>query len=237
MTRSSADITTAYDAWHSQLPADEGTDTAWHRLIKPFLADLTGYRVLEIGCGRGGLTAWLVGRHALSLVAADLSSAAVRRARTVAMRHTSFAVADIEHLPFPSASLDVVISCETVEHVQKPPSAITEMARVLRPGGRLFLTTPNYLSMTGLYRAYVRSTGRTYTEVGQPINQLTSIPRVAVWLRRAGLRITRIESVGHYLAWPGRQPIRIACLDSHWLPLNFLGLHSRFVAHKPEHSA
>jgi ubiquinone/menaquinone biosynthesis C-methylase UbiE len=49
-----------------------------------------------------------------------------------------------------------VVSCETIEHVPDVGSAVREMHRVTRPGGKLFLTTPNYANLTGLYDLYSR---------------------------------------------------------------------------------
>ncbi len=48
-----------------------------------------------------------------------------------------------EHLPFESASIDLVFSHEVLEHVQDDQAAVTEMVRVLRPGGRVVLFCPN----------------------------------------------------------------------------------------------
>ena len=63
---------------------------------------------------------------------------------------------DIQHIAHPDASFDTVISCETIEHVPDAALAVRELSRVLTPGGRLFLTTPNYLGATGLYGGYLR---------------------------------------------------------------------------------
>lgn len=47
-------------------------------------------------------------------------------------------------LPYDAGSFDLVVSMDVIEHVKDPPPWLAELSRVLRPGGRLFLTTPNY---------------------------------------------------------------------------------------------
>ncbi|WAC19652.1 class I SAM-dependent methyltransferase [Luteolibacter sp. SL250] len=51
-------------------------------------------------------------------------------------------VADVSDLPFEAASYDIVLSTQVLEHVMDPQKVVSEMARVLKPGGKLFLTTP-----------------------------------------------------------------------------------------------
>jgi len=56
---------------------------------------------------------------------------------------------DAQELPFVSGSFDIVVSCETIEHVPDAHAALREMWRVARKGARLFLTTPNYANLMG----------------------------------------------------------------------------------------
>lgn len=234
VTSSPLEIGKEYDSWYEDLPiGGEERLSPWHLQVTSLLGDLTGRRVLEIGCGQGEFSQWLAGHDPWTLVGADLSRVAVGRAKRAAGPRAGFTVADIQQMPFPSRTFDLVVSCETVEHVPQPPVAVKELARVLRPSGTLVLTTPNYLSTIGAYRAYVRLRGRRFTEVGQPINQLTSIPRTLLWLRRAGLRTSHVTSIGHYLPWPGRPPLRFYRLDRRSRPWRWIGHHSVFVAHKP----
>jgi len=236
-TRSAGDQ--GYDAWHQAIGSEVTNRDVWHRMVCKALEDqrdVEGKNVLEIGCGRGGFACWLathMGRPTRFL-AMDFSEAAVEKARdlaqTAGIHGIEFRSGDIQAIDSPDGSYDTVISCETVEHVPDPRKAIQEMARVLKQGGRLFLTHPNYLSTFGLYRAYLRMTGRRFQEVGQPINQFTNIPQTAMWLRQSGLALETVQGEGQYVFAPGRSPFRSAWLDA--LAPSALGLHALFVAVK-----
>lgn len=231
----------AYETWHEQFEVDAHADTPWHSLLREHLAaqDLAGKRLLEIGCGRGGLACGLAAApdRPLQIVGADYAATALRKAQSFARQNRllviNWEVVDIQAIAHPSETFDTVISCETIEHVPNPQKAIAELARVLRPGGRLFVTTPNYLGALGLYRAYLRLRGRQYTEVGQPINKFMLLPLTRYWVKQAGLRVTAVDAVGHYLPVPGRPPVRLTLLDNFRLLTRWFGLHSLVSAVKP----
>ena len=142
-------------------------------------------------------------------------------------------VGDIQRIEHADNSFDTVISCETIEHVPDPALAVCELARVLRPGGRLFLTTPNYIGLTGLYRGYLRLTGRRFQEEGQPINNFNMLPRTIWWVKRASLRVEAVSGSGHYLPLPGRDPIRMLALERPRTLTRWIALHSLVLARKP----
>jgi 2-polyprenyl-3-methyl-5-hydroxy-6-metoxy-1,4-benzoquinol methylase len=229
----------AYDAWHGAFSTDPDANSPWYRLIKMHirLQDLTGRRILEIGCGRGDFTCWLareLGNNA-EVCGADFATTAVHKAQAFAKSRrlrARWLVTDIQSIAAPSESFDVIFCCETLEHVPDPCIAVAELVRVLKPGGRLFVSTPNYAGLMGLYRGYLRLMGRPYTEVGQPINNFTSLPRTLRWIRAAGLHITGVDAIGHYLPFPGRPPIEMSFLDDpRWL-MRWTGLHSLVMAYK-----
>ena len=226
----------AYDAWHQALGAADALDTPWHRMVRQAIDvehDLAQRNVLEIACGRGDFAAWCAALPTppARLVGADLSGVAVQAARRRVRRgRTSFCQSDAERMPFASGAFDTAICCETLEHLGNPRAALAELARVLRPGGRLYLTTPNYLGPMGAYRGYLRLTGRRYSEEGQPINRFLVAPRLRRWVRAAGLEVIHADATGHYLPWPGRAPV----LLRRRLPgLSLLGLHALTVAVRP----
>jgi len=200
-------------------------------------ADLAARRVLEIGCGQGGFSCWLAAASSPppNLVAIDYSQVAVDKGRTYAaaagIANITWKTGDIQAIAESEASFDTAISCETIEHVPDPPRAVRELGRVLKPGGRLFLTSPNYLGPYAFYRAFLRLTGRRFAEVGQPINQFTLLPRTLRWVRAAGLKPEIVDGVGHYLLFPGREPRRLNWLDHHLL--KWVAVHGLIIARKP----
>ena len=232
----------AYDAWHGRHEVDAEADSPWHQMIKARLdpgRDITGRRILEIGCGRGGFACWLA-RHPAGpaeIVAADFSPAAVAKAEMFAagqgVTRVTWAVADIQKLDQFGPEFDTVISCETIEHVTDPPLAVRNLAQVLKPCGRLYLTTPNYISMIGLYRVYCWVRGKKFDEGGQPICQVTMVPKTRTWVRAAGLRVVETDTRGQYLPFPGRPPIRVNWLEHPHVLMRWFGLHSLVVGEKP----
>ena len=105
------------------------------------LGDLGGKRVLDIGCGLGGKTVAYAEARA-RVTGVDLSEkniaqcSAFARARGV---EAAFAAGDAERLPFAGGSFDVVIANDSLEHFANPEGALRELARVLAPGGSIFL--------------------------------------------------------------------------------------------------
>jgi len=228
----------AYETWHLGHDVDREVATPWHRLLLRHIdaaRDLADRTVMEIACGRGGLARLLAGgRHRPKrLVAADFSQAAVGKGRAcgVGIPRLTWSVTDLQAVAFRSATFDTVVSCESIEHVERPMTALQELCRVLRPGGRLYLTTPNYLGPLGAYRCYARLLGRPYTEGGQPINHFMLLPRTCAWLRRAGFRVLRVDGIGHYVPWPGRLPLEWQGLDDVAF-LRWMALHSLVVAER-----
>jgi SAM-dependent methyltransferase len=145
-----------YRALHSGHPMQRfwhgGKLTMIDRLIRPHLR--AGSRLLEVGCGAGNLLlqATVPGSYPMAL---DLSMQALtfvrsrlQEAQAGALAPAGFACTQAigESLPFADASFDCVLLSEVIEHLEAPEISIREAGRVLCPGGRLLITTPNYRS-------------------------------------------------------------------------------------------
>ena len=102
--------------------------------------ELTGRRAVDLGCGGGLLSAHVVKRGA-QLVGFDLSHASLKTAASKLGAH--FARADVQRLPVADASIDIALAADVLEHVPDVDTTLAEIARVLRPGGALYVNTIN----------------------------------------------------------------------------------------------
>jgi SAM-dependent methyltransferase len=112
-----------------------------------------GNLVLDVGCGAGRHSIEAARRGATA-VAVDLAAdelSAVLRGSDAAVEMLEgplaggvprLAEADLTRLPFADATFDVVIASEVLEHVANDAAAVAELARVVRPGGRVGVTVP-----------------------------------------------------------------------------------------------
>jgi SAM-dependent methyltransferase len=98
--------------------------------------------VLDIGCGSGNM-AKAIKRELphLEVSGVDFANSAIESASREP-GGVNFIVAPAERLPFPDASIDAVTMFDVLEHVDKPDEVLSEVARVLRPGGLFHIALP-----------------------------------------------------------------------------------------------
>jgi SAM-dependent methyltransferase len=144
-----------YEELWERLPADLAVpDLA---LRRSFLLEQVrpGDRALDLGCGAGAFTALLAGAGATA-IGVEVAEAAVRRARD---EHPGidFRLAELNgELPLEDSSFEIVWASEVIEHVADTARWLSEVRRVLVPGGRLLVTTPDHprlaLALRGIER-------------------------------------------------------------------------------------
>jgi len=177
--------------------------------------------VLDVGCGRMSLAADAL-RRARRTVGIDLVAGDLRHNQTI---HLPL-LADATALPFPARAFDTVISQWVIEHFDCPADALREMARVLRPGGRVIALTTNannYVPLMGrlvpdsarnlairrLLRRPAHESHKTYYRA----NTARQLERLAAGV---GLRVRRTAYVGNPFYFAFNVPLfRLALLFEH----------------------
>ncbi len=102
-----------------------------------------GDRALDLGCGQGAFTGELA-KAVAQAVGADVAQAALERAER-AHPGLDFRLVPVDGaLPFADCAFDLVWASEVIEHIADTARWLSEVRRVLEPGGRLVLTTPNH---------------------------------------------------------------------------------------------
>jgi SAM-dependent methyltransferase len=122
-----------------------------------------GGRVLDIGCSPPFVLATLqsLGYDAIGV---DVQPAVFANSKSVLGLNAVACNIEQEPLPFPDESFDAVLMCEVFEHLRiNPVRTMHEVRRLLRPGGLLHLTTPNFFSLGGLKSMLVERKSYFYT--------------------------------------------------------------------------
>ena len=124
------------------------TDKLDHPQVKLFLSMVESDNIcVEFGCGCGVVFGGVAQKARLA-IGMDISAMSLVEARKVAGDNQFMVVqADAARPPVRSGCADAVYSFEVLEHVWNPQAVISEMVRVLKPGGLIFFTTPNGYSL------------------------------------------------------------------------------------------
>lgn len=112
-----------------------GERAGWVAALEP------ARHALDLGCGDGAVSRSI---RAERLTVADVSPVALERARAAVPGADAAELDPDAPLPFDDGSFDLVVCAETLEHVRDVQLLVSEVRRVLEPGGRLAITTPSH---------------------------------------------------------------------------------------------
>lgn len=151
-------------------------------------------RLLDVGCGQGAFLARAARRHPdWKLRGIDINEQAAT-ATSKRVPDAQVSVSDVNHLPHPSTSLDVVTAWDVLEHLENPDLALSAVHATLRKDGWLAFVVPVY---DGLTSPVIRKLDRDPTHIHK-------WPRDR-WLERTGSLFTDIEWHGIFrFLLPGR---------------------------------
>lgn len=161
-------------------------------------------RVLDAPAGAGAMSR-LLAKRGYDVTAFDLNE------REFAAKEVPLVTGDMNRpLPFRDGSFDYVVCIDGIEHLENPYLAIREFARILKPGGELFISTPNicaFRSRTRYFLTGFHNKGKTPLQERNPsplhhINLMT-FPEIRYGLHRFGLEINVITmNRAKLAAWP-----------------------------------
>jgi len=184
------------DAW---TPSD--FDVTRAARLRQLLAERPGGAVLDVGCYDGQFLTRVIESGSSRLIGVDVAAPALRAARARGLQPVR---AQVEvGLPFRAATFATVVAGEVIEHVFDTQSVIDELARVLRPGGWLALTTPNLVALSGRAQLVLgRSPHNVEFDAGPGTAghiRYFTFDTLEILLRRAGLRPRgRWTNVAHF---------------------------------------
>ena len=168
---------------------------------------LPGARILDVGCG-GGLLSEALAREGAQVTAIDLAPELVKVARLHGLEsglQVDYRVQSVEDLAAAEpGAFDAVTCMEMLEHVPDPTSVIDACARLLKPGGRLLLSTlnrtPAAFALAVVGAEYV---ARLLPKGTHHYRDFIKPAELAGWLRRSGLQLEDVSGLA-YLPWRSR---------------------------------
>ncbi|MDI9847076.1 class I SAM-dependent methyltransferase [Rhodoblastus sp. 17X3] len=172
------------------------TEAIEQGLILDMIGKIAGARVLDVGCGDGALVCVMASRGAEATgVDPDPAMLAAARSRAASEGvRAAFVEGRVERLPFPDASFDVVFSVTVLCFTRDAASSVRELARVLRPGGRLVL---GELGRWSLWAALRRVRGWLGAETWKAA-RFRGASELRSLAEQAGLSVTAIRGAVYY---------------------------------------
>jgi SAM-dependent methyltransferase len=192
---------------------DPGVDRKFARIVETVRSQLPCEAFLDAGCGDGRHLAALDAELPERIAGIDIAERILETARARVPR-ADLRRANLESLPFEDGAFDLLLSTQVIEHVLDAPAAAGELARVLRPGGRLVISTDNAdnrvtRALNAPRSLIVRALGLAGRRgrIESPATPYTRESFRAL-LEAAGFEIERVETFRFHLMWPlDRTPI------------------------------
>jgi demethylmenaquinone methyltransferase / 2-methoxy-6-polyprenyl-1,4-benzoquinol methylase len=136
-----------------------GQDPRWRRALVDAVDPRPGQRILDVASGTGMVASALAERAGCEVVGLDQSPAMLGVARSRADGRVSFVQGEAEHLPFSDSEFDALSFTYLLRYVDDPAATMRELARVVKPGGRIGMLefdVPHSRPLKALWRVHAR---------------------------------------------------------------------------------
>jgi SAM-dependent methyltransferase len=130
-----------------------------HRVFPEIFDERHHSRVIDVSAGIGLVASRIAEAYPCELTCNEVDETCLAQLRKLPVRIVSFDLDDLERFPLADDSYDAVVSLATLEHLIQIDHFVQEIHRILAPGGRLYLSVPNYAS---LYWMIPLLRGRTF---------------------------------------------------------------------------
>lgn len=212
-------------------------------------------RILDVGCGAGQVVGQLT-QAGFESWGVDVSEPNIKRAQQFSSRCQLY---DGKHLPFPDGHFDSVGALNVLEHVDEPEAFVKELVRVAKQGGKIVLSSPNFLRVLGLrdYHPHMRGVGtklNNWKRLREKLHQMKHQPEAVRFDRMVpivkepftpdddAIVVTNPLEMAFFLKRNGCEICSIACTDRYvakpadallnLTPLRFLIFNAFLVARK-----
>jgi SAM-dependent methyltransferase len=194
------------------------------------LSEVHPRRVLEVGSGKGNLALRVAEEIGCELIGLDSSAAMVSASSALGILTIK---GDIRDLPFPDASFDAVVAAWMLYHVSPLEQGLSELARVLRPGGRLVAITNGKAHLEELWTAVGADREEPPFSVENGANHLGKFfSSIEQHETDTHALFPDRETAASYLRSVDRSKLANLLPHSGW-PLRVQGVTAVFVAQKP----
>ncbi|SEK60330.1 class I SAM-dependent methyltransferase [Ectothiorhodospira marina] len=169
-----------------------GLDTRLRNFQRLWPGDVPGSLWLDAGCGAGSYTRYL-SEQGVSAIGLDYSLPSLQKACVRnSLNNTPWAVGDVTQLPIESSALDGIICFGVMQALSRPERAVSEMVRVVKPGGQIWV---DVLNRNCLHTLAKRAQARLRR-------------------RSLNLRYDRVSQFGAWLEAAGAMDVQV-----HWVPI------------------